>query len=98
MGDQRFISARTHILGNVQLREDFELSADFINLDAPASIPISNTQSIRYLCVREENFIIPDKINTGVELRYYEQDEYHSLDIAQKDGICECRNHNKKCK
>ena len=52
-GYQRFIAAKTHIIGNVQLREDFELSADFLNLSAPANIPSSNTQSIRYLCVRE---------------------------------------------
>ena len=42
-GDQRFISANTHILGSMQLHEDFELAAYFLYLDSPPKITSSNT-------------------------------------------------------
>ena len=67
----------------MQLQEDFELSTDFLNLAEPSKIPISNTQYIIYVCGIEENAIIPKKGKTGVELRYYELDEYPSITTDQ---------------
>ena len=63
---QRVIATKPHILSNVQILEDFELTANFINLAAPLKSPVSNNQSIISLCGSEENFIIPNKWNTGV--------------------------------
>ena len=53
MGYQSVIADKTHILGNVQLREDFELAADFLNLAAPLKCPDSNTRSISSICGSE---------------------------------------------
>ena len=61
---------KTCVLGNVQLRDYLELVADFLNLDAHPNIPSSNNQSISSVCGSEENVIITNKVNTGVELLY----------------------------
>ena len=68
MGYQRVIASNSHIIGDVKLREDFEIATDFIHLDAPPNTPRSNNQSIRYVCGIEENVIIPDNVKTGVEM------------------------------
>ena len=66
MGYQRVIAVKTHTLGNVQLREDFELAVDVLKSAAPPKSPISNTHSIISVCGKEENFIIPRKGNPEV--------------------------------
>ena len=98
MGYQRVIATNTHILINVQLRENFELSADFINLSVPPKIPSSNTKYIISVCGSEEIFIIPNKRNKGVQLQYYGRCEYPSITTAHKYEICKWRKHKKKVK
>ena len=98
MGYQRVIAANTHILINVQLRENFEVNADFVNLSVPPKRPSSNIQYSISVCGSEENFIIRNKRKTRVELRYYGKDEYHSITTAHKYEIFKWRKHQKKVK
>ena len=95
-GYQRVIAIKNHIIFNVQLWEEFELAADFINLDAPLNSPVSNTQSNSYICGSEENIIITNKGNKGVEIKYHEKDEYPSLTSYKKSEPREQRKQKKK--
>ena len=54
MGYQRVIAANIHIISKVQLREDFELTSDLLNLAVTPKIPGSNTQTITAVCGSEK--------------------------------------------
>ena len=69
----------------MKTREDFELVADLFNMDALTNSTGRDTHTTRSIFISEENVIIPNRRKTGVDIRYYELDEYPSITTAQRD-------------
>ena len=92
--DPAIISAITHIQGDNNQRNDFELAADFLLLTAPS--PNNQASSHRVSAVRKGGkFKSKGTGETGVEFRYYTGKEYKSLSRAQKKELSDWRESNK---
>ena len=80
--DPAIVSAITHIEGNANQRNDFELAADFLLLRVPLNSNNDNTHRINSIHNKGKkkgsgNHKVGEK--TGVELRYYTMKEYNKL-------------------
>ena len=84
--DPAIVSALTHIQGNPQQRDDFELAADFLLLTAP-KIKDTGSGPHRVSAIKtskDSKYKSKTVGKTGVELRYYAKKEYRKLSQDQK--------------
>ena len=91
--DPSIVSAITHIQGNTNQRNDFELAADFLLLTAPKMR--ENTQTHRISAIKSQKAQKNGMGKSGVELRYYSRQEYNKLSKAQKKELSDWRKEKK---
>ena len=91
--DPAIVSAMTHIQGNTQQRDDFELAADFLLLTAPKFKDNGNgphrVSAIK--TSKDGKYKSKNVGKTGVELRYYAKKEYKKLSQDQKKELMDWR-------
>ena len=87
--DPSIVSAVTHIQGNTEQRNDFELAADFLLLTAPKLK--ENPQNHRISAIKAQKNQKHGLGKSGVEFRYHSRQEYHKLNKAQKKELSEWR-------
>ena len=87
--DPFIVSVITHIQGNTNQRNDFELAADFLLLTAPKMK--ENTQTHRISAVKSQKHQKNGVGRSNVELRYYSRQEYNKLSKAQKKELSDWR-------
>jgi len=87
--DPFIVSVITHIQGNTNQRNDFELAADFLLLTAPKMK--ENTQTHRISTVKSQKHQKNGVGRSNVELRYYSRQEYNKLSKAQKKELSDWR-------
>ena len=97
--DPSIVAAITHIQGDNTRRNDFELAADFMLLNAPAPKEMQENHRVSALgtgTTAGNGNGDKNMGKTGIELRYYKRDEYNRLNNAQKRELHEWRKSNKK--
>ena len=89
--DQRIISAKTSILADPQMKNDFESMSNFLMIVAP---PVKQQQEQHR--VSAQSFVKTENKGkqTGVELRFHTRAEYEKLTGAQKSELYEWRKAN----
>ena len=93
--DPSIVSAITHIQGNLEQRDNFEMAADFLLLTAPKFKDMTEGGH-RISSIRSKSD--KRKANTGksgVEFRYYAKNEHRKLSKDQKKELSEWRNKDK---
>ena len=91
--DPAIVSAMTHIQGNNQQRNDFELAADFLLLTAP-KLKDTGSGPHRVSAIKtskDGKYKSKSVGKTGVELRYYAKKEYKKLSQDQKKELMDWR-------
>ena len=95
--DGAILSAITHIQGTTEMRENFEETADFLLLTAPAAKEIERSYRISAVLTGngggKQKSSVPRSGygSTGVELRYHTRKEYDRLNQSQKRELHEWR-------
>ena len=91
------VSAKTHIQGDPEKRNNFEAAADFLLLTCPDKHPTPNVNTQRVSAAntntQQSKYQPPYKKGprTGVELRYYKMQQYRRLSSDQKKELAELR-------
>ena len=91
--DPAIVYAMTHIQGNNQQRDDFELAADFLLLTAP-KLKDTGSGPHRVSAIKtskDGKYKSKSVGKTGVELRYYAKKEYKKLSQDQKKELMDWR-------
>lgn len=88
--DQRIISAKTSILADANMKNDFEAMSNFLMIVAPPIKQQQDNHRVSAQFVKTEN----KGKETGVELRFHTSDEYNKLTGAQKRELYAWRHAN----